>query len=163
MNNTPLTDLQMLDVQMLHDLLAVMGVRVRRKSESWLMRSLGFFLGAWFRERAWTTIGSRTIWAPDTANLARLDKHEVSVLHELVHIRQARHWPVLFQLSYLLLPVPFFFAWFRWRWEREAYLVNIEYGTHSVEEVVDLLWSKYGWCWPKTAMRKWFLEKTLGG
>lgn len=140
--------------------LALMGVRVRHKSESWLMRALGFILGAWFMERAWTTVGGRTIWAPSSARLDRLVAYEVALLHELVHIRQARHWPLVFQVSYLLLPVPFLFAWCRWRWEREAYLLNIRHGTHSVEEVVGLLWSKYGWCWPKPLMRRWLMRRS---
>ena len=139
--------------------LTVRGVRVRLKSDSWVMALIGKILGKWFMQRAWTTIGPNTIWAPSSADLDNLLKHEIVLRHELVHIKQARCWPCWFQLSYLLLPMPFLFAWGRWRWEREAYLVNIEAGTHPIEDVVQLLWSKYAWCWPKPLMRRWFLKQ----
>lgn len=148
---------------MIDDTLTQMGVTVRRKAESRLMKLISFFLGAWFMRRAWTTIGSHTIWAPSSADLVNLDKHEVTLRHELMHIRQARLYPGWFQFSYLFFPVPFLFAWGRWRWEREAYLVNIEAGTHSVEEVINLLWSKYLWTWPKPLMRRWFLREVFRG
>jgi hypothetical protein len=78
-----------------------------------------------------------------------------------VHIEQARRWPVFWQLSYLLLPLPFGFAWFRWHWEREAYLVDLRAGRLTVDEVVETLWSNYAWTWPKPWMRRWF-ERELG-
>lgn len=40
-------------------ILAMLGVRVRSKGTSRLMRVIGKVLGKWFMQRAWTTIGSR--------------------------------------------------------------------------------------------------------
>ncbi len=144
------------------DELNALGVRVRHKSESRLMCLLGFFLGARFMSHSWTTISGRTIWAPDRTRLDMLSVYAVIVRHELVHVKQARRLPLLWQLSYALLPVPFLFAWFRWRWEREAYLVNLRAHTTTIETVVNTLWSVYGWCWPKPLMRRWFWRQMVG-
>lgn len=145
--------------------LQALGVSVRYKREFWLMRLIGFFFGKWFRESAWTTISTKTIWAPSGADLTRLDRHETVIRHELVHVRQMRWfpWPLrwVWHLSYLLLPVPFGFAWFRWRWEREAYMVQLCEGERTVNDVVDVLcgW-KYGLTWPKPWARKWFIRES---
>jgi hypothetical protein len=40
--------------------------------------------------------------------------------HELVHLRDARRWPVLFELSYLFFPLPFVFT-MRAYWEYRGY------------------------------------------
>lgn len=137
------------------------GVRVRSKSTSRLMCLLGAFLGPYFMRGSWTTISGRTIWAPVTAALDKLGVYETIIRHELVHIQQARRLPVLWQLSYLLLPLPIGLAWWRWRWEREAYLVDIRAG-REIEEVVDTLWRRYGWPWPRAWMRRWFWRRVGG-
>lgn len=144
---------------MLADELEAAGVRVRHKRDSLVCRVLSWFLGYWFWTRAWTTLGPRTIWAPPHVDLSRLDVYETIIRHELVHIRQARRWPLVWQLSYVLLPLPVGLAWFRWRWEREAYLVQLRARTMSIDEVVDALWRHYGWCWPRAWMRRWFARR----
>ncbi len=135
-------------------------VVVRHKNRSRLMRFLSFFLGYHFLTRAWTTVGPRTIWAPSHVRLDHLDAYESILRHELVHVRQVRRWFVLWHLSYLLLPLPVLLAWFRWRWEREAFLVNLRAGDMGVDDIVDSLWHGYGWCWPRPLMRRWFLKET---
>lgn len=40
--------------------------------------------------------------------------------HEYVHLRDARRWPILFELSYLFFPLPFVFT-LRAYWEYRAY------------------------------------------
>lgn len=102
-------------------------------------------------EEYWITIG-RTIYHPASVSDPYLYPRVVE--HELVHVRQWERWGVLLWLSYLLLPLPFGLAWFRWRWEREAYLVHLEQGT--VDQVVESLWAGYGWPWPRRWMRRWF-------
>ena len=139
--------------------LARLDVRVRIKSESWLMRAIGCLLGRKFLERYWTTVSGSTIWAPIGTDLSRLDQYRVVIHHELVHVMQARRWPVLWQLSYLLLPLPVGLAYFRWRSERAAYLVDLRAGRVTVERVVQSLWSVYGWTWPRGLMRRWFLRE----
>ena len=149
------------------------GVVVRSKADSWLMRAIGWLLGLFgidFMGRFWTTISPGVIWAPVGANLSRLDVYATTIRHELVHREQMLRWKrwgwwlgvFLWQVSYLLFPVPFFFAYFRWRCEREAYLVNLSEGRATVDGVVQTLWRNYGFCWPKSLMRKWF-ERELGG
>ena len=149
----------------LADELATMGVRVRRKSESRLMRLIGFFWPA-FMLRFWTTMSGRTIWAADDADLMRLEDYELVIRHELVHVGQFRRWPVVGQIAYLLLPVPFLLAWFRWAMERRAYMVQLRaadapYGSgeYVLQHVVNTLWRNYGWCWPRSWMRRWFLRE----
>lgn len=136
------------------------GVTVKTKDKSRLMRLIGVVLGLFGLDfnRFWTTIGPRTIYAPVGTRLTagELQRQRVIIEHELVHIGQARRWPGWFQLSYLLLPLPFGLAYFRWVWERRAYLVDIRAGRLSIEEVVDTLWASYGWCWPRPLMRRWF-------
>lgn len=142
--------------------LAAMGVTVRHKRESKLMRVIGFIWKR-FNTDFWTTINGRTIWAPNDADLTRLEDYALIIQHELVHIGQFRRWPIIGQLAFLLLPVPFFFAWFRWAMERRAYMVQLEAhgapfgsGEYELERVVNTLWRNYGWCWPRPWMRRWF-------
>ena len=141
----------------IQDRLDAMGVRVSHKRSSWMMRFIGLILPAAFSTRFWTTVSGWHIHAPNGADLKALEKYESIILHELVHIRQARRFPGHWQLSYLLLPLPIGLAWFRWLWEREAYLVNIRAGTMSAEDVVQTLGSvNYFWSWPRPWMRRWF-------
>lgn len=137
-------------------------VEVVRKDKSWLMRAIGFFLGAWFMERAWTTISPWRIYYPTTLDsfwVGRSPAEGLVIEHESVHIRQARRWPVLWQLSYLLAPVPVLLAWFRWRWEREAYLVQLYASAATPAELAETLWRRYAWPWPKAWMVRWFDER----
>lgn len=126
------------------------------------MKVLGFLLRAVGNKRFvtgyWTTL-FRTIYYP--TRVVDPYVYHVTLKHECVHIAQWDKWNILFSISYLLLPMPFFLAWFRWRWEREAYLVNIRAAVDrelAIERIVDSLWTGYGWPWPRKRMRKWFLE-----
>lgn len=80
--------------------------------------------------------------------------------HERVHLRQARRytWP-LFAFLYLFIAFPIGLSYFRYRFEREAYLEDIRTGWNTVENVVQTLGGPlYLWCWPKSWVRKWFEE-----
>lgn len=165
-------------------------VQVRRKDQSLLMRLISFVLGYRFMTSSWTTVSRRKIYAPThmpdevvgtwviedptcpgglaildgSARAARWLRFYSSVVrHEICHTRQIRRWLLLFHLTYLWFPLPVLLAWGRWRWEREAYLINLREGTHTVPEVVDILWSGYFWTWPKAWMRRWFLKKLASG
>jgi len=148
----------------IREALAANKMRVRPKSESWLMRTIGFLLAlfrinARFLER-YTTVIWRDVWYPspwrdfDIDDDAQLAAHASTFEHELVHVAQRKKWWLFWAVSYLLLPLPFGLAWFRWRWEREAYLTNIRNG-RTIEQCVDALWA-YGWPWPRAWMRAWF-------
>ena len=66
---------------------------------------------------------------------------------------------MLLWFSYLLMPLPFGLAWFRFRWEREAYLIQIAHAQdreREITRVVDTLWYGYGRPWPRRWMRRWF-------
>jgi hypothetical protein len=64
----------------------------------------------------------------------------------------------LWAIAGLSLLGSFGFAWGRWFVERTAYLVQVK-TPEDVEWAVSVLWSFYGWCWPKAWMRRWFKER----
>jgi hypothetical protein len=140
------------------------GVRVLAKAESRLMHACALLLRALgnraFMERYWTTLG-RTIYYPScvTEPLA----HPVVLEHELVHVRQWRRWGLWMWFSYLCLPVPVGLAWFRFRWEREAYLVELAHArdrAREIDRIVNTLWYGYAFPWPRRWMRRWFERAT---
>ena len=128
------------------------------------MRLIGALLRAVgndrFMECYWTTL-ARTIYFP--RGVTDPLEHREALEHELVHVRQWERWGVYLWLTYLFLPLPFGLAWFRWRWEREAYLVQIANARDpqcEIERVVAVLWAGYGWPWPKPWMRRWFEKQS---
>ena len=147
-------------------------VQIRPKSASRLMRIIAWFCSIrWFWWRAinphfmdkYTTTIARTIyyraaWEPfKLDDDATLKHHATTMEHEFVHVRQYEKWRWLFLISYVLFPLPIGLAWFRWRFEREAYLVNMRAG-RSVAHCVEALW-QYGWPWPRAWMHRWFTTK----
>jgi hypothetical protein len=138
-------------------------VRVVPKTDSALMRACAVALrplgNRMFMARYWTTIGS-TIYYPTCVSdpLA----YPTVLEHELVHVRQWRRWGLWMWISYLLLPLPVGLCWFRFRWEREAYLVELEAVAsgpdrdREITRIVDTLWYGYAFPWPRPWMRRWF-------
>lgn len=118
-----------------------------------------------------TTIG-RTVALPENFDLYPEAEKMALVEHELTHVRQYATWGLLFMLSYLLLPLPAGLAYFRWVWEREAYLRQLQvlmlYGNQSVSSRVEyvvgsLSGPNYIWAWPfKDSMKRWFLSRLVG-
>lgn len=141
--------------------LSQLGVCIRYKSKSRLCRFIAFFLGAKFLTSFVTTLSPHTIWVPDSWDLEDLEPHRMVLKHELVYIFQARRWLLLWQLGYLFFPVPVFFAYARWRWERAAYMVNLRAGSSSIEEVVQTLHKNYFRPWPRVWMAHWFMRELL--
>lgn len=84
--------------------------------------------------------------------------------HELVHVQQFQPWygPWWVILFNFLLPLPILFSG-RWFIERRAFLLGIRQEIFEVEQVVDALWTQYGWCWPKPLMRAWFIKHLKEG
>lgn len=105
------------------------------RGKSWLMATLGWLLYFWsgtrrenFRTGFTTTIpipiyGAR-IYMPE--HLFGTARGYVVLRHERTHILDAFAWPIWFQLSYLFLPLPFFFT-FRSKWEMKAYMAEPAY------------------------------------
>ena len=70
---------------------------------------------------------------------------ELTLAHELVHVRQQAEHPVWFWVSYLLL-LPIGWNPWRMRWEAEAYAVQVRAG-YTVESVASVIAGPmYGWC-----------------
>jgi len=128
------------------------------KKNSLLMRIIGLIYPA-FMTNLWTTIGNK-IYYPTGVKSPLSIRHYKIVKHEMVHVKQYNQYGVpLYLFLYLLCPLPFLFSYFRWKFEREAYLeANIENET-DVDWVVKLLSKHYLYPWPKTWMRNWFLEE----
>jgi len=121
-------------------------VRFKQKSRIW-----GPF------QNWWTTIGSTIYYPPDSGYPDRIFHDDVlaTLSHELVHVRQWKKYGWLLLLLYFLFPLPIGFAYFRWKFEREAYLTEIKHGW-SIDLCVDVIWDDYWWPWPKSWMRNWF-------
>ena len=101
----------------------------------------------------WLTIGN-TIYYPDSVENPT-DEHAL-IRHELVHVQQyEKYGTLLFIFLYLFVPLPIGFAYFRWYFEREAYLVNIKAGDLTIPQVVRML-DGYWKPWPKKWMTTWF-------
>jgi hypothetical protein len=140
-------------------------VRLLAKRDSRLMRVLAALLRLvgtrGFNERFWTTLG-RTIYYPTSVRDPYA--HPDILAHELVHVQQWKRWGVFLWISYVLLPLPIGLAWFRFRWEREAYLVQIAAAAdreREIDRIVDVLWFGYARPWPRSWMRRWFRRNVL--
>lgn len=129
------------------------------KNEDRLMRFIGWF-SASFMRRATTYrlpfMRAAKVCIP--ANVGPKLYLDV-VEHEKVHVDQFAPWyGPWWVIAAQVLPLPVFFSG-RWFVERDAYLQEIKHGTRTLEEAIDVLWSQYGWCWPRKLMRKWFISK----
>ncbi len=127
--------------------------KFKKKSEAgWFVKIILFFTPKDFVITLW-----QTSYYPD--DLKRIPQWFKD--HEEVHGKQWDKYKIFFPILYWVPPT--LLAYFRWKFEREAYLVDIKAGVHTVEEVVDTLWSDYLWTWPKCWMRKWFKKELANG
>jgi hypothetical protein len=152
------------------------GLRLRKKTESRVQRAIhgalvvvtfGGMRG--YLHDYQTTIG-KTIWL--TADWDERDPLEryCTLRHEAVHLRQFRRYTLPgMALLYLLFPLPLGVAWFRARFEREAYEESIRaaaevfgadaparaaYREHVIDQFVG---PSYGWMWPfRRALERWY-------
>jgi len=164
----------------------VLGVKLVAK-DGWFWAILGGILGVLgnkeFNSSYITTIGKRIAFPPKWLDEFRGTPNGCGVLaHELVHVRQFQKFglgsiwlgvlPMFF--LYCLLPLPCGFAWFRWYFEREAYVVGekveMELKNHShlnfrrVNELIDQMVGPgyfYTMAWSQETVRNYF-EKHLG-
>jgi hypothetical protein len=120
--------------------------KIRRKKTSSLQRLICAISPNY--AKMWTTWNG-TIYCPDDVTDPYSRTWESTVAHELVHVGQQKRlgWP-LFLFLYLLFPLPVLGAYFRVKFECEAYTVQIAEGELSREGVVDTLWRLYAWPLP---------------
>jgi hypothetical protein len=133
-------------------------VKFVRKNDSTLMQLIGFFWPP-FMTSLWTTIGD-TIYYPSTVKSPLTLRYYSIIKHEVVHVKQFKKYGIpLYLFLYLMFPLPLFFSYFRWKFEREAYLhANIKTET-DIDKTVDILGKYYLCPWPKSWMRKWFISE----
>lgn len=150
------------------------GVRLETKDRVWHQRAIGFLLRLVtlggqdvYVERYVTTIGRRIYLTPDWPSRSVEDRY-ATLRHERVHVEQFRRWGVvLMGFAYLLLPLPMGLAWFRMRWEREAYAETVrvwhELGGRAATDrlrahvIAQFTGPSYAWMWPfPTVMSRWY-------
>jgi hypothetical protein len=152
------------------------GFRIVRKDRSPLHRAIHVVLiGVTFgRMRSYldsfqTTIG-KTVYVTADWDDWSADERYVTLRHEAIHLRQFRKYtlPVMAVL-YVLLPLPLGLAYFRARFEQEAYAETIraaaeihglEYvrGSEHREYIIgQFLGPSYGWMWPfRASLNRWY-------
>lgn len=123
----------------------------------------------------YTTTVANTIYFPLGWTAENADDNDyITLCHELRHIEQYRSLGfgsakigfILFLILYLLLPLPIGLAWFRYMFEREAYLEGYNAARRlglspKIDYYVDILSGvSYFWAWPfKFLIRRWFLQR----
>lgn len=152
------------------------GFRIVRKDQSAFHRAIHVALiGVTFgRMRSYldsfqTTIG-RTVYVTADWDDWSPDRRYVTLRHEAVHLRQFRRYtlPVM-AILYVLLPLPMGLAYFRARFEKEAYAETIRAAAevHGVEHarssahrnyvIEQFMGASYGWMWPfRASLERWY-------
>jgi len=152
------------------------GFRVVRKDRSPLHRAIhvaliGITFGQMrtYLESYQTTIG-RTVYVTSDWDTWSADRRYVTLRHEAVHLRQFRKYTLpLMAVLYLLIPLPMGVAYFRMKFEREAYAESIRaaaevWGTdypkqasYRAHVVGQFTGSSYGWMWPfRAGIERWY-------
>ena len=151
-------------------------LRIVRKDESLLHRAIHYALLTLtlgrmrtYLDSFQTTIGCTVYVTPDWTTRDP-DERYVTLRHEAVHLRQFRKLslPVMAVL-YLLVPLPMGLAYFRARFEKEAYAESIraaaevwgaefprraDYRSHVIEQFIG---PSYGWMWPfRSSLERWY-------
>jgi len=152
----------------------IAGFRLIKKSDDRLqrlihhvLRVLTFGAQRTYMTQFTTTIG-RSIYVADDWDSWGADRRYATLRHELVHLRQfARYGLLWMSFLYLLVPLPVGLAWFRARFEKEAYAETIRvtaeiWGIEAARQkrayvVSQFTGGNYGWMWPfRRAMERWY-------
>ena len=152
------------------------GFRVVRKDRSRFqrlihhaLRALTFGAQSSYLTSYQTTIG-RTVYVTSDWDELPAAQRYVTMRHERIHLLQFRRYtPIGMALLYLLLPLPLGLAWFRARFEWEAYAEGMRaaaelHGRAFVESrayrdrvVRQFTSGAYGWMWPfRAAVERWY-------
>jgi hypothetical protein len=154
------------------------GFRIIRKDRSAMHRAIHYVLLAvtFGRMRTYldsfqTTIG-KTVYVTADWDDRSADDRYVTMRHEAIHLRQFRRLslPVMAVL-YVLVPLPMGLAYFRARFEKEAYAETIRAAaevwgatyvrTHEHRKYVidQFTGPAYGWMWPfRASLERWYDE-----
>ena len=156
------------------------------KKDSWLMKFISGFLRVitfnqqkTFLTQYITTIGY-TVYVPDSWSEGEDVGRIVTLRHERVHMRQRRSLTMpLYTFLYLLCPLPLGLAYFRAKFEMEAYeetlkaLVEllasgeaiIKHPDYRARLIENFTGAGYFWMWPfRGYMERWYdkaVEKAL--
>lgn len=141
-----------------------------------LLKVITFWRMTEFMTSFTTTLGYTVYTASGWSDLS--ERTKIAILrHERVHMRQKKEGGFLFSVKYLLLPFPILWAYYRMKYEMEAY-----------EESMKVLWeyrgiagftreyreamlrhftsAEYFWMWPwKARLNKWYdgvLDQMVG-
>lgn len=115
-----------------------------------------------------TTIGFTVYTSAEWGTFPEEKKIEV-LRHERIHMQQREDLGLWFSLIYLLLPVPILFAYYRSKFEREAYEESMRTisefrGIKALEDqdfrermIKRFTGSGYFWCWVyRPSIEKWY-------
>lgn len=152
------------------------GFRVVQKRDSRLHRAIHVALAIVtfgqmrdYLESYQTTIG-KTVYVTSDWFERSADDRYVTLRHEAVHLRQFRRWTLPgMAVLYLLVPLPMGLAYFRARFEREAYAETIRAAAEVFgaahprrqafrEHVIaQFTGPSYGWMWPfRRSLERWY-------
>lgn len=153
--------------------------RMVSKEDSPLMRAIDVFLRVLtfnrmsaFMTSYVTTLGT-TVYVPNRWTDWSLTARASILRHERVHMRQAqRYGLLLFAFLYLCPFLPVGLAYFRARFEFEAYVETMraaaEAGTRITsgpfkDHIIDqFVGPAYGWMWPfRTQVTRWYTEAAI--
>lgn len=144
-----------------------------KKSDSSFMKLLGFLLKLitlWQQDQfmtAFVTTVGTTVYTPAQWYDWNDFNRAVILRHERVHMRQKQRYGVFYLISYLLLPVPAVFAYYRTKFEMEAYaesmravhenggdLYNVEFKNRMIRHFTS---AEYFWAWPfRKKIERWY-------
>lgn len=114
-----------------------------------------------------TTIGN-TVYVTRDWDEWSVDHRYIVMRHEAVHIRQFHRYTLIgMSLLYLLVPLPLGLAYFRARFEKEAYAESIRVTAElrGIAEarrmrehiIAQFTGPSYGWMWPfRASLDRWF-------
>ena len=147
-----------------------------KKSDSRLMKAIDIFLRIVtfnqqkvFLTKYTTTLNTTVYLGNDWDKMSSVNK-AILLRHERVHMCQARRYSIImFAIMYILIPLPFLFAYCRMMFEKEAYKETMiaSYQYHGKGFVTSnnfkqfivnqFTTAAYGWMWIlKPQVEKWF-------
>lgn len=122
--------------------------------------------------RTFTTTIGYIVYVPSGWKMRPLKSRNIILRHERVHMRQRARLGLWYSISYLLFPLPVVWAYFRMKYEMEAYEESLRavaeyYGTASFTPVMrrsfvgHFTGPEYFWTWPwKARIERWY-DSTL--